>query len=207
MYYVYIYIYTYSISIYIHIYILFAKSMFNPKHGHILDSLREYQNTTVYGQPSVLISLAWLLFALSSSTRLTQMMITFAPPRVYWASSPLIPTGLCTANSAAEWKGWNSDHRFQNCLMASGDTYNRRFSASQLNNSCGRITGTLIDVVLLRWCGSLQGTSTIYGSLSVRSYFTIQSKFKLGGNRPTNKDKTTCLYLFHVGGCLKKKTC
>ena len=53
-----VYIYTYSISIYIHIYILFAKSMFNPKHVHILDSLREYQNTTVYGQPSVLISLA-----------------------------------------------------------------------------------------------------------------------------------------------------
>lgn len=53
-----VYIYTYSISIYIHIYILFAKSMFNPKHGHILDSLREYQNTAVYGRPSVLISLA-----------------------------------------------------------------------------------------------------------------------------------------------------
>ena len=134
------------------------------------------------------------------------MMITFAPPRVYLASSPLIPTGLCTANSAAEWKGWNSDHRFQNCLMPPGDNYNRRFSASQLNNSCLRITGTLVDVVLLGWCGSLQGTSTIYGSLSVRSYFTIQSKFKVGGNRPTNKDKTTCLYLFHVGGCLKK-TC
>ena len=155
-------------------YIYIAENMFNPKHGHILDSLREYQNTAVYGRPSVLISLAWLLFALSSSTRLTQMMITFAPPRVYLASSPLIPTGLCTANSAAEWKGWSSDHRFQNCLMASGDNYNRRFSASQLNNSCGRITGTLIDVVLLGWCGSLQGTSTIYGSLSVRSDFTIK---------------------------------
>ena len=39
-------------------YIYIAENMFNPKHGHILDSLREYQNTTVYGQPSVLISLA-----------------------------------------------------------------------------------------------------------------------------------------------------
>ena len=96
------------------IYIYIAENMFN-KHGHILDSLREYQNTAVYGRPSVLISLAWLLFALSSSTRLTQTMITLRPQGVYLASSPLIPTGLCTANSAAEWKGWNSDHRFQNC--------------------------------------------------------------------------------------------
>ena len=59
---VYIYIYIHTVYLYtytyIYIYIIFAKNMFNPKHGHILDSLREYQNTTVYGQPSVLISLA-----------------------------------------------------------------------------------------------------------------------------------------------------
>lgn len=106
-----------------------------------------------------------LPFILSNKTRLIAITITFDPPSVYLASSPVIATGLCWPSQAAGWNSLNSCHRFQNCFLTVWSIWNRLFSPSQLSNSWGKITGTrMVDLCDGR-SRSLHGISTIHGSL------------------------------------------